>query len=66
MAHKTIYRCTETNNELELSWSEDGIHFSITQEDGTPLCDLVFDNFDIEAMIDELEIYKDAYYNENK
>lgn len=61
MAHKTIYRCTETGNQLELAWSEDGIHFSITQQDGTYLCDLQFDEFDIETMVDELELYNQAH-----
>lgn len=61
MAHKTIYRCTETGNQLELAWSDAGIHFNLTQEDGTYLCDLQFDEFDIETMIEELELYKDAH-----
>jgi len=61
MAHKKVYRCNESGNQLELHWSEDGIHFNLIQEDGTYLCDLQFDEFDIEAMIEELEIYNQAH-----
>lgn len=66
MANKTIYRCTQTGNQLELQWSEDGIHFNITQQDGTYLCDLQFDEFDIEKMVEELELYSEAYISANK
>jgi|LakMenEpi03Aug12_release.lakeMendotaPanAssembly.Ray.scaffolds.fasta_scaffold1158344_2 hypothetical protein len=66
MANKTIYTCTNSDNQLELSWSEDGIHFSITQQDRTYLCDLQFDEFDIEKMVEELELYSEAYITANK
>ena len=63
MAHKTIYRCETTGNQLELSWDENGIWFHLTKEDGTYLTDMQLEKFDIETMIEELEIYTSAINN---
>lgn len=60
--HKTIYTSEVKDDklDLELSWSSAGIHIDISQEDRTYLASLTFTVFDIEAMIEELEIYANA------
>jgi len=65
MAHKTVYRDENlTGQELELTWSEKGIHFNLLQSDGTYITSLVFDDFDIQTMIEEMEIYLQAIEKE--
>jgi hypothetical protein len=66
MAHKTIYRCEKTQNELEITWEKGLINFHIMQPDGTYLTELSFDKFDMDTMFEEIGIYISAIDNEEK
>ncbi len=66
MAHKTVYRCEKTQNELEISWEKGLINLHIMQADGTYLTELSFDKFDMHSMIEEIGIYISAINDEEK
>lgn len=62
--NKRIYISEDENKfELELSWSEHGIHLDIGQSDNTYLASLVFTENDIDTLIEELNDMKSFYHN---
>ena len=65
--HKRVYISEDTEKlELEVSWSANGIHLDIGQSDNTYLASLVFNEFDIEILIEELTAMKDFYSDSKK
>jgi len=65
MANARVYtnETKEDKSTLQLSWSKNQIHFDINQEDGTYLSSLTFTPYDIEVMIEELELFAEAAAN---
>jgi hypothetical protein len=66
MAHKTVYKCNVSGNQLEIYYSDKGIHFNINQEDNTYLCELVFDEGDMFTMMDEIQMYQEFIKEEKQ
>ena len=53
--NKRIYTSEDKDKlELEVSWSEKGIHIDIVQSDKTYLASLIFTEHDIDVLTDEL------------
>ena len=62
MASKTIY-FSETA-ELEVCWSEKGIHLEIMKYNDGNTMEIILDESDIDSLIFDLECYRDALNKE--
>lgn len=62
MAIKKIY--TSGDQELQIQWSPEGIHLTITTNDVMVPTEFIIEPWDIDEVIEDLRIYEDAIYQE--
>lgn len=62
MAIRKIY--TSGNQELQIQWSPEGIHLIITSDNVLNETEFIIEPWDIDEVIDDLNSYQDAIYEE--
>lgn len=64
MAVRKLY--TSGNQELEIQWSPEGIHLTITTENVMVPTEFIIEPYDIWQVIEDLQLYEECVLDKQK